>query len=121
LLGLGLSCVTLYPVVRGQTLMSSLLVNLALVMAAVPAVVQFAAAAFASFARGTEVHTLLGGTAAHLRGLSYVYRFNVFVYMLLGVCGLSGLVAVIKGPGKGWVRRRRGGGGGGGGGGEAGG
>jgi hypothetical protein len=111
LLGLGLSFVTLYPVQRGKTLMSSFLVNLALVMAAVPAVVQFSAAAFAAFAQGTEVHALFGSTAAHLRGLSYVYRFNVFVYMLLGVCGLSGLVAVVKGPGRGWARRRGGGGG----------
>jgi LMBR1 domain-containing protein 1 len=86
--------------------MSSFLVNLALVMAAVPAVVQFSAAAFGAYAQGTAVFDVFGSTAMFLRGLSYVYRFNVFIYMLLGVCGLSGLVAVVKGPGKGWVRRR---------------
>lgn len=87
--------------------MSSFLVNLALVMAAVPAVVQFASAAFSGgYAQGTAAFDVFGSTATFLRGLSYVYRFNVFIYMLLGVCGLSGLVAVVKGPGKGWTRRR---------------
>jgi len=108
LLGVGLSFFTLYPIRRGATLMSSFLVNLALVMAAVPAVVQFSATAFGSYAQGTAVFDVFGSTATFLRGLSYVYRFNVFIYMLLGVCGISGVVAVIKGPGQGWRRRRPG-------------
>ena len=107
LLGLALPFLPLYPVRPGATMMSSLLVNLALVMAAVPAVVQFAAAAFAGYASGTAVFGVFGSTAMFLRGLSYVYRFNVFLYMMLGVCGISALVAVVKGPGKGWARRRK--------------
>lgn len=42
----------------------------------------------------------------YLRGLRYIYQFNIFLYMMMGIMGLSLLIMVIKGPGK-WKRAKR--------------
>jgi LMBR1 domain-containing protein 1 len=39
----------------------------------------------------------------YLRGLRFIYQFNVFLYALMGIMGLSILCMAIKGPGK-WKR-----------------
>lgn len=42
----------------------------------------------------------------YLRGLRYIYQFNIFLYMMMGIMGISIIVMVIKGPGK-WKRAKR--------------
>jgi hypothetical protein len=42
----------------------------------------------------------------YLRGLRYVYQFNIFLYMMMGIMGISIIINVIKGPGK-WKRAKR--------------
>lgn len=173
LLGLNFLVVKLYPVRPGATLTSSLLVNVALVLAMSGAVTQFCASAFASYAANTAVFEIFGNdvrrfgclvavvvvvlwcwvsrvccvlrvrcvlrTAAglrptqhpntppqpsptftqmiihnhdrqvlYLRGLRYVYQFNVFLYMLLSIAGVSLLWAVVRGAGGPWKRRKPG-------------
>jgi LMBR1 domain-containing protein 1 len=41
-----------------------------------------------------------------LKGLRYIYQFNIFLYMMMGIMGLSILIMAIKGPGK-WKRAKR--------------
>lgn len=41
-----------------------------------------------------------------LKGLRYIYQFNIFLYMMMGIMGISIIVMVIKGPGK-WKRTKR--------------
>lgn len=42
----------------------------------------------------------------YLKGLRYIYQFNIFLYMFMGIMGISIIVMVIKGPGK-WKRAQR--------------
>ena len=44
----------------------------------------------------------------YLRGLRYVYQFNVFLYMMLGVAGVSLLWMVVRGAGGPWRRKKAG-------------
>jgi hypothetical protein len=45
----------------------------------------------------------------YLKGLRYIYQFNVFLYMFLSIAGLSLLWMVIKGAGGPWKRKKAGG------------
>lgn len=42
----------------------------------------------------------------YLRGLRYIYQLNIFLYMMLGIMGLSILAMLVRGPGK-WKRPQR--------------
>ncbi|KAF8067363.1 LIMR family protein [Scenedesmus sp. PABB004] len=125
LLGLNLLVVSLYPIRPGATLMSSFLVNTALILAMAGAVIQFAASAFASYASSTHIFDVFGSqararaasrrlpssaaalrTVMFLKGLRYIYQFNIFLYMLMAVMGLSILAMAVRGPGK-WKRSKR--------------
>jgi hypothetical protein len=179
LLGLNLLIVSLYPIRVGATLMSSFLVNTALVLAMASAVIQFSASAFAAYAANTQIFDIFGSQArvwrmlhsphvqihmrvmvaqtasknmslhsmavnmslhnllrpfsglwycvtlpAHvgcpttqkmhklsmqvmyLRGLRYIYQLNIFLYMMLGIMGISILAMLVRGPGK-WKRPQR--------------
>lgn len=41
-----------------------------------------------------------------LKGLRYIYQFNIFLYMMMSIMGISIIIQVIKGPGK-WKRAKR--------------
>lgn len=41
-----------------------------------------------------------------LKGLRYIYQFNIFLYMMMAIMGISILIMAIKGPGK-WKRPKR--------------
>lgn len=44
----------------------------------------------------------------YLRGLRYIYQFNVFLYMFLSIAGISLLWMVVKGAGGPWRRKKAG-------------
>jgi LMBR1 domain-containing protein 1 len=106
LLGVNFLVVRLYPVRAGATMTSSLLVNVALVLAMSGAITQFCAGAFAAYASSTVVFEIFGNDVLYLRGLRYIYQFNVFLYMFLGVAGLSLLWTVVRGASGGGPWRR---------------
>lgn len=41
-----------------------------------------------------------------LKGLRYIYQFNIFLYMMMGIMGISILIMVIKGPRR-WKQAKR--------------
>lgn len=60
LLGLNFVVVSLYPIRPGATMMSSFLVNTALILAMSGAVIQFCANAFGAYAGGTMIFDVFG-------------------------------------------------------------
>lgn len=60
LLGLNFLVISLYPIRVGATLMSSFLVNTALILAMSSAVIQFCASAFAAYATSTRIFDVFG-------------------------------------------------------------
>lgn len=71
LLGLNFLVVSLYPIRVGATLMSSFLVNTALILAMSTAVIQFCSSAFASYANNTQIFDVFGNQVSHL----LLYRY----------------------------------------------
>jgi hypothetical protein len=60
LLGLNFLIVSLYPIRVGATLMSSFLVNTALILAMSCAVIQFCASAFSAYANSSIIFNIFG-------------------------------------------------------------
>ena len=63
------------------------------------------------YQEGTAALPVAATTAAvpqvmYLRGLRYIYQHNIFLYMMMGIMGISIIIMVIKGPGK-WKRAKR--------------
>lgn len=44
----------------------------------------------------------------YLKGLRYIYQFNIFLYMMLSIAGISLLWMIIRGAGGPWKRKRHG-------------
>ena len=68
--GLSLLIFTVHPMAPGATLMSSFLFNVALVLLATNAAIQFCAQAFALYANETAIHNIWGNQARAARPLT---------------------------------------------------
>ncbi|EFJ42278.1 hypothetical protein VOLCADRAFT_67279 [Volvox carteri f. nagariensis] len=104
ILGLNFLIIKLYPMRPGATMMSSFLVNTALILVMAPAIVQFCAQAFAVYADGTSIFDVFGNQVMYLIGIKYIYNFNIFLYGMLSVMVLSGIFLAFRGK-KVWKRR----------------
>lgn len=97
-LGLNFVFIQLYPMKLGATLMSSFLVNSALVLLCSTAVVQFCETAFAAYANQTAIQEIFGNEIYELKGIKHVFASNVFIYIMLGFAALTALWVVVRGP-----------------------
>ena len=79
-------------------MMSSFLFNVALILLATTACIQFAASAFALYANGTAILDIYGNTLRSLEGIRYIYTENIYVYAFLGMVVLTLVVILIRGP-----------------------
>ena len=78
--------------------MSALLVNSALILVCSTAIVQFSAAAFASYAQETAISEIFGNEIYQLRGVRHIFKSNTFVWIMLGFSLLTILWILIRGP-----------------------
>lgn len=88
-LGVGVGFVTVHPMRVGGTLMSSFLFNTGVIMLSCLAVIQFCAQAFDAYANDTEIEDIFGNQIEHLRGIKYLYTYNVFMFAFCGLAFLS--------------------------------
>ncbi|KAJ7523093.1 hypothetical protein O6H91_18G037000 [Diphasiastrum complanatum] len=86
-LGMNLIFITIHPMKYGGTLMNSFLFNVGLILLCSISVIQFCAKAFSLYAQATAVQEIFGYTLESLRGLKYLFRYNVFqfVFILLSI------------------------------------
>ncbi|GLJ39322.1 hypothetical protein SUGI_0802570 [Cryptomeria japonica] len=77
-LGLRLVFITIHPMKWGGTLMNSFLFNVGLILLSSISVIQFCATAFAVYAQATAAQEIFGHTLESLRGIKYLYKYNVF-------------------------------------------
>lgn len=103
--GLNFLVFRIHPMKVGGTLMSSFLFNVALAMLATTASIQFCTQAFQLYADGTAILNVFGSQVTNLRGLGWVYNHNLFIYILLGVMGVSFVYFCVRGPDR-WKRRK---------------
>lgn len=103
--GLNVLLFRIHPVRPNGTVMSSFLFNVALILLASTACIQFAAAAFALYANGTAILQIYGNQLRAIEGLKYIYTENIYIYAFLGLIGLTALVLVFRGPDA-WKRKK---------------
>ncbi|CAI9758903.1 unnamed protein product [Fraxinus pennsylvanica] len=102
MLGLKLVFVTIHPMKWGATLMNSFLFNVGLILLCSISVIQFCATAFAYYAQATAAQEIFGHTLQSLRGIKYLYKYNVFQ---IGFIVLAGLTFVYYAA-FGWRRKK---------------
>lgn len=86
-----------HPMRVGGTLMSSFLFNVALILLATFAILQFSATAYSEYANNTAIFDIFTVETNNMQGIKQLYTKNVFLYMLLGFIGLTSLYLVVKG------------------------
>lgn len=97
MLGLNFLVIKLYPMRAGATMMSSFLVNTALILIMSPAIIQFCAQAFAVYANNTAIFDVFGNQVMYLMGIRFIYNFNIFLYVFLAIILISSIFMVIRG------------------------
>ncbi|XP_078180936.1 LIMR family protein Os06g0128200 [Carex rostrata] len=80
MLGLKLVFITIHPMKWGATLMNSFLFNVGLILLCSISVIQFCSTAFGYYAQATAAQEIFGHTLESLRGIKYLYKYNVFQY-----------------------------------------
>mmetsp|Transcript_21904 Transcript_21904/g.37447 ORF Transcript_21904/g.37447 Transcript_21904/m.37447 type:complete len:440 (-) Transcript_21904:1453-2772(-) len=105
MLGLNFVVVKLYPMRPGATMMSSLLVNSAVILLMAPALLQFASQAFAAYASNADIYDVFGNQVSYLIGISWLYNKNFFLYAMYAFVGLSIIIMVFRGK-QTWGRKR---------------
>ncbi|CAM6129058.1 unnamed protein product [Calypogeia fissa] len=76
--GLNFLFFTIHPMKYGATLMNSFLFNVGLILLCSISVIQFCAKAFSVYAQATAVQEIFGNQLENLRGIKYLFRFNIF-------------------------------------------
>ncbi|KAG9147924.1 hypothetical protein Leryth_003512 [Lithospermum erythrorhizon] len=89
MLGLRLVFITIHPMKWGATLMNSFLFNVGLILLCSISVIQFCATAFGYYARATAAQEIFGHTLQSLRGIKYLYKYNVFQIGFIVLAGLT--------------------------------
>ncbi|WCJ28061.1 LIMR family protein At5g01460 [Euphorbia peplus] len=89
MLGLRLIFITIHPMKWGATLMNSFLFNVALILLCSISVIQFCATAFGYYAQATAAQEIFGHTLQSLRGIKYLYKYNVFQIAFIVLAGLT--------------------------------
>ncbi|KAI4331576.1 hypothetical protein MLD38_029753 [Melastoma candidum] len=102
MLGLRLVFITIHPMKWGATLMNSFLFNVGLILLCSISVIQFCATAFGYYAQATAAQEIFGHTLESLRGIKYLYKYNVFQ---IGFVALAGLTFVYYAA-FGWRRKK---------------
>lgn len=86
-------------------MMSSFLVNSALILLASAAVVQFCAQAFEAYAQESDIQRVFGNEILHLQSVRPLFKNNIFIYVMLAFSALTALWLMFKGP-QAHLRRR---------------
>uniref|UniRef100_A0A0D6R4Q3 LIMR family protein n=1 Tax=Araucaria cunninghamii TaxID=56994 RepID=A0A0D6R4Q3_ARACU len=101
-LGLRLVFITIHPMKWGGTLMNSFLFNVALILLCSISVIQFCSTAFAVYAQATAAQEIFGHTLESLRGIKYLYKYNVFPIVFVVLAGLTMVFYLAFG----WKKRK---------------
>ncbi|KAM5560426.1 LIMR family protein [Rosa sericea] len=89
MLGMKLVFITIHPMKWGATLMNSFLFNVGLILLSSISVIQFCSTAFAYYAQATAAQEIFGHTLESLRGIRFLYKYNVFQIAFIILAGLT--------------------------------
>lgn len=86
--------IKVHPMEVGKTLMNSFMFNIALILLCVLPATQFMLQAFSIYARLSDAD-VIGQQMKYMQGMTYFYRFNIFIFMLLGFTILAAIYFAI--------------------------
>ncbi|XP_071722695.1 LIMR family protein At3g08930-like [Rutidosis leptorrhynchoides] len=89
MIGMRLVFITIHPMKWGATLMNSFLFNVGLILLSSISVIQFCSTAFAYYAQATAAQEIFSHTLQSLRGIKYLYKYNVFQIAFIALAGLT--------------------------------
>ncbi|KAG9134137.1 hypothetical protein Leryth_004832 [Lithospermum erythrorhizon] len=89
MLGMKLVFITIHPMKWGATLMNSFLFNVGLILLCSISVIQFCSTAFGYYAQATAAQEIFGHTLQSLRGIKYLYKYNLFQIVFIILAGLT--------------------------------
>ncbi|KAK1265735.1 LIMR family protein [Acorus gramineus] len=82
--------------------MNSFLFNVGLILLCSISVIQFCATTFGYYAQATAAQEIFGHTLESLRGIKYLYKYNLFQYAFVILAG----VAFVYYAAFGWKKRK---------------
>ncbi|KAJ3043789.1 hypothetical protein HDV00_004196 [Rhizophlyctis rosea] len=86
-LGMRIFFITLHPMRIGETMMSSLVFNMGIILLCSISVAQFCTLSFAKFAKYTSNQSIFGVQIQNLKGIQYGY--DAFIFAILGFAVLT--------------------------------
>jgi LMBR1 domain-containing protein 1 len=86
----------IHPMKLNKTYMSSFMFNVGLILLCALPVVQFCVSAFSEYARYTNISQVMGTQVQNLKFFKWFWTSNIFVYVLLGVTGLTFFFLIFK-------------------------
>ncbi|KAI9183691.1 hypothetical protein H9P43_004609 [Blastocladiella emersonii ATCC 22665] len=93
-LGMRILFITIHPMRIGETMMSSMVFNVGLILFSSLAVAQFSTMAFADYARYTSSQTIFVSMIRNLRELKYCY--NILIFVILAFVFLTTIHSIYK-------------------------
>jgi LMBR1 domain-containing protein 1 len=82
-IGMKFVCIKIHPMVPGRTYTNAFLFNLAIVLVCTIPVIQFCTAAFAEYARFSDVFNIFNVQITYLKFYTIFYTNHVFVYLTM--------------------------------------
>ena len=95
--GMRILIIPLHPMVKGKTLMNTILFNINLVLLCTIPTLQFAVDAFQEYARLTDINTIINVQIRYLEFYQFFYANNIFVLVMLGFASLAFLYWIVCG------------------------
>ena len=89
----------MHPLEAHKTLLNSFMFNVQLVLLCVLPCVQFCTQAFSQYARYSEADVIFGTQMKYIDGFVYFWKYNVFLFTILGLTLLSIIYFVRRGGG----------------------
>lgn len=97
-IGMNFLLFSIHPMKPHATLMSSFLFNCMLCQLITLPVCDFCSMAFATYARDTSIQQIFGTDVAAMKGFSWLFKKNFFLYCILIMMGITlAYVGVTKG------------------------
>ncbi|OQR92546.1 hypothetical protein THRCLA_08676, partial [Thraustotheca clavata] len=94
--GMRCFCCALHPMEFNGTYMNSFLFNLALILLCCIPCVQFSNQAFGDYVRLTTIQTMMGIQLKYMKGFTFFWAHNVFLYILLILTFLTLVYLAIR-------------------------
>jgi LMBR1 domain-containing protein 1 len=95
--GMRILIIPLHPMIKGKTLMNTILFNINLIMLCTIPTLQFSVDAFQEYARLTDINTIINVQIRYLEFYQFFYSNNIFVLIMLGFTVLAFVYWILCG------------------------